>query len=209
MTDANAAFRRTRPVNAITVPCSMLRPSLRTSTGYMSTGIWLPFHVATPTTKDNSPTPLIRLLVSLSSSTRSMRRPAARSMPLSRNSESSVTWPLANSCAIPEGWAWVMSSCATSCVTSSSGDGDNPRRYCSRQPRIRSSAPVVSLLSLMCWFTSLSLYDIPRIRRCGTTPHRCPGPPTPPAMHTNRRTASCSWQGTAAAPDAAPFGTAR
>lgn len=192
----------------MTVPFSMLRPSLRTSTGYMSTGIWLPFQMATPTTKESSPTPLTRLFASRSSSTRSTRLPAARSMPLSRNNESKVTCPLANSCAMPDGCACVRSSWALSCVTSSSGDGARPRRYSSRHPRIRSNAVAVSSFSLIYRLTSLLPCGIPHIPDCVPKPHRCLGCPMRPTTRTGHHIGMGSWRGTATVPDDAPSGTA-
>ena len=88
--------------------------SIVTLTGYNSTGSALPFHVATPTTSDNSATPEILRLAAWSSSTRPIWRSAALSTPVSRNNESNRTWPEANSWAMPEGWAWVISSFAAS-----------------------------------------------------------------------------------------------
>ena len=112
----------------------------------------LPFHVATPTTSESSATPLKRFLALWSSSTRSARRAAARSMPLSRNSECSGALPLPKSCAIPEGCACVRSSLAESWLTSSSGDGTrfalNSSRHVRKVLRACGVCAVLSVIGL-------------------------------------------------------------
>lgn len=104
--------------------------------------------------QESSATPLMRFLALWSSSTRSVRRAAAR-MPLSRNSECNGALPLANSCEMPEGCAWVRSSLALSWFTSSNGEAMRLALYSSRQWRNLSMEPLVG-----AFVSGVSVFDI-------------------------------------------------